>query len=122
MKRGTSEIQLEDAPPPSRECLRQQEAESDEEEEVVLWKNKPIYWWYHWLIEELADIRIAYQWLQKAGLKDSIEALIMTSHEQAPSKRCQLCKDAPETVKQMVGCKMLAGTAWNFVQDECYQL
>ena len=30
-------------------------------------------------IEEVADIEKSYQWLEKAGLKDSIEALIMAA-------------------------------------------
>ncbi|KAF7670308.1 hypothetical protein LDENG_00271880, partial [Lucifuga dentata] len=64
-------------------------------------------------------------WLEKAGLKDSTEALIIAAQEQALSTRSieagvyhsrqdpQLCKDAPETVQHILaGCKMLAGTAY----------
>ena len=41
---------------------------------------------YHCQLEEVADIR-TYQWLEKAGLKHSTEALIMSAQEQALNKR-----------------------------------
>ena len=70
---------------------------------------------YHQQIEDVADIEKSYQWLEKADLKDSTEALIMAAQEQALSTRsieagfyhtrqdprCRLCKDAPETVQHM---------------------
>ena len=37
--------------------------------------------------EEVADIKESYQWLEKAGLKDSTQALIMAAQEQALSTR-----------------------------------
>ncbi len=40
---------------------------------------------YHCQIEEVADIKKSCQWLEKAGLKDSAEALIMAAQEQALS-------------------------------------
>ena len=75
----------------------------------------------------MADIRKSYQWLEKAGLTDSTEALILAEQEQAlgtrwidaglyhtrQDPRCRLCKDASETVQHIVaGCKMQAGTAY----------
>ena len=75
----------------------------------------------------MADIRKSYQWLEKAGLTDSTEALILAAQEQAlgtrsieagvyhtrQDPRCRLCKDASETVQHIVaGCKMQAGTAY----------
>ncbi|TWW73493.1 hypothetical protein D4764_15G0008870 [Takifugu flavidus] len=74
-----------------------------------------------WLIEK------TYQWLAKAGLKDSTEALLMAPQEQALSTKaiearvyhttedpgCRLCGDAPETVQHITaGCKMFAGKAY----------
>ena len=82
---------------------------------------------YHRQVEEVADIKKTYQWLENAGLTDSTEALIMAAQEQAlttraiearvyqsrSDPRCRLCKDAPETVQHIVaGCKMLAGSAY----------
>uniref|UniRef100_A0A087XGF1 Reverse transcriptase zinc-binding domain-containing protein n=2 Tax=Poecilia formosa TaxID=48698 RepID=A0A087XGF1_POEFO len=73
------------------------------------------------------DIRKSYQWLEKAGLKDSTEALILAAQEQAlntraieaqiyhtrQDPRCRLCKEASETVQHITaGCKMLAGKAY----------
>lgn len=67
-----------------------------------------------------------YQWLEKVGLKDSTEALIVAAQEWALSARsrevevyhsrgdprCRLCKDDPGTVQHLdAECKMLAGTA-----------
>ena len=63
---------------------------------------------YYWHIEEVADSEKTYQYLEKAGLKDSIGALIMTEQEKALNARlfyhtrqnpmCRLCKKAPGTV------------------------
>ena len=75
----------------------------------------------------MADIRKSYQWLEKAGLTDSTEALILAAQEQAlgtrsieagvyhtrQDPRCRLCKEASETVQHIVaGCKMQAETAY----------
>ena len=109
------------------EYLRQQKPDDAEEEEEPSWRDKPLHGMYHRQIEEVADIKKSYQWLEKAGLKDSTEALIMAAQEQALStrsieagnyhtrqdSRCRLCKDAPETVQHIIaGCKMQAGTAY----------
>lgn len=79
---------------------------------------------YHSQIEEVADIEKSYQWLGRAGLKGSTEALTMAVQEQALSirsveagiyqirddSRCRLCKDASETIQHItVGCKIQAG-------------
>ena len=67
-------------------------------------------------IEEAADIEKSYQWLEKAGLKDSKETLKMAAQEQALSTRaieagvydirydprCWLCKEASEAVHHIV--------------------
>ncbi|TWW69211.1 hypothetical protein D4764_18G0000170 [Takifugu flavidus] len=108
------------------ECLRQQKPTKEEEPEGLSWKDKPMHGMYHRQIEEVADIEKTYQWVTKAGLKDSTEALLMAAQEQALSTRaiearvyhtrqdprCRLCGDAPETVQHITaGCKMLAGKA-----------
>ncbi|XP_054913489.1 uncharacterized protein LOC129377515 [Poeciliopsis prolifica] len=82
---------------------------------------------YHQQITQVADISKSYQWLEKAGLKDSTEALILAAQEQAlntraieaqiyhtrQDPRCRLCKEAPETVQHITaGCKILAGKAY----------
>ncbi|XP_051914448.1 uncharacterized protein LOC127596235 [Hippocampus zosterae] len=82
---------------------------------------------YHRTITEVADLKKSYQWLERAGLKDSTEALILAAQEQALSTRaieaqiyhtrqdprCRLCKEAPETIQHITaGCKMLAGKAY----------
>ncbi|TWW69252.1 hypothetical protein D4764_18G0000580 [Takifugu flavidus] len=41
----------------------------------------------HRQTEEVADIEKTYQWLEKAGLKDSTEALLMAAQEQALNTR-----------------------------------
>lgn len=35
---------------------------------------------YHPQVEEVADMKKFFQWLEKAGLKDSKEALITAAH------------------------------------------
>ncbi|TWW62315.1 hypothetical protein D4764_04G0009620 [Takifugu flavidus] len=87
----------------------------------------PLHGMYHRQIEEVADFEKTYQWLEKAGLKDSTEALLMAAQEQALSTRaiearvyhtrqdprCRLCGDAPETAQHITtGCKMVAGKAY----------
>ncbi|KAF7649568.1 hypothetical protein LDENG_00139440 [Lucifuga dentata] len=109
------------------EYLRQQKTKGNEEQEETSWKTKPLHGMYHQQIEGVADITKSYQWLEKTGLKDNTETLIMAAQEQALSTRfieagvyhsrqnpwCRLCKDAPETVQHsLAGCKMLAGTAY----------
>ena len=55
-----------------QECLVQQKpSEEEEEEQSPLWKNKPLLRMYHWQTEEVACIEKTYQWLERAGFKDS---------------------------------------------------
>ena len=108
------------------ECLRQWGTE-DEVQEEPSWQDKPLHGMYHRNITEVADLKKSYQWLERAGLKDSTEALIMAAQEQAlntraieaqiyhtrQDPRCRLCKEAPETIQHITaGCKMLAGKAY----------
>ena len=108
------------------ECLRQQQRGTDDQPEEMPLHSKALHGMYHRQIVEVADIRKSYQWLEKAGLTDSTEALILAAQEQAlgtrsieagvyhtrQDPRCRLCKDASETVQHIVaGCKMQAGTA-----------
>ncbi|XP_051924320.1 uncharacterized protein LOC127602290 [Hippocampus zosterae] len=82
---------------------------------------------YHRTITEVADLKKSHQWLERAGLKDSTEALILAAQEQAlntraieaqiyhtrQDPRCRLYKEAPETIQHITaGCKMLAGKAY----------
>ncbi|XP_055368940.1 uncharacterized protein LOC129604854 [Betta splendens] len=109
------------------ECLRQWRTEDEMLEEGPSWEDKPLHGMYHRNITEVADLNKSYQWLERAGLKDSTEALILAAQEQALSTRaieaqiyhtrqdprCRLCKEAPETVQHITaGCKMLAGKAY----------
>uniref|UniRef100_A0A3B5PPD0 Reverse transcriptase domain-containing protein n=1 Tax=Xiphophorus maculatus TaxID=8083 RepID=A0A3B5PPD0_XIPMA len=108
------------------EYLRQQGTEV-EVPEIPSWQDKPLHGMYHQQITQVADISKSYQWLEKAGLKDSTEALILAAQEQAlntraieaqiyhtrQDPRCRLCKEAPETVQHITaGCKILAGKAY----------
>ncbi|XP_051920732.1 uncharacterized protein LOC127600296 isoform X1 [Hippocampus zosterae] len=112
-----------------RECLRQWGTEDEALEEGPSWEGKPLHGMYHRTITEVADLKKSYQWLERAGLKDSTEALILAAQEQAlstraieaqiyhtrqdPRCRCRLCKEAPETIQHITaGCKMLAGKAY----------
>lgn len=45
---------------------------------------------HHQQTEEVADIQKSYQWLDKAGVKDRTEALIMATQERALSTRATL--------------------------------
>ncbi|CAJ1059649.1 uncharacterized protein LOC127604228 [Xyrichtys novacula] len=114
-----------------RECLRQWKLSGKEEPEEPSWEEKTLLGMYHRQIAEVADMSKSYQWLERAGLKDSTEALIMGAQEQALSARaikaqlyhtrqdprCKLCKEGPETVQHLTaGCKTLAGKAYM----ECY--
>ena len=109
------------------EYLRQQKCDDAEEEEKPSWRNKPLHGMYHQQIDEVVDIKKTYQWLEKAGLKDSTEALIMAAQEQELSTRSveagiyhtrqdprwRLCKDVPETVQHIIDAeKMQAGAAY----------
>ncbi|KAK7886240.1 hypothetical protein WMY93_025861 [Mugilogobius chulae] len=108
------------------ECLRQWGTDDEVLEEEPSWEDKPLHGMYHRNITEVADLKKSYQWLERAGLKDSTEALILAAQEQALSTRaieaqiyhtrqdprCRLCKEAPETIQHITaGCKMLAGKA-----------
>uniref|UniRef100_A0A7N8XHF5 Reverse transcriptase domain-containing protein n=1 Tax=Mastacembelus armatus TaxID=205130 RepID=A0A7N8XHF5_9TELE len=101
------------------EYLRQQKPDAEDEEQEPSWQDKPLHGMYHRQIQEVADIEKSYRWLEKAGLKDSTEALIVAAQEQALSTRsieagiyhtrqdprCRLCKDAPETIQHITaGC------------------
>jgi len=57
------------------------------EEEEPSKKDKPLHSMYHRQIEVVPDIEKSYQWLEKAGLKDSTEALNVAAQEQALSTR-----------------------------------
>lgn len=63
--------------------LRQLRTDAEEEQEEELsWINVPsLYGLYHWQIEEMAGIKISYQWLNKACLKNSTKALIMAAQK-----------------------------------------
>ncbi|XP_051911362.1 uncharacterized protein LOC127593748 [Hippocampus zosterae] len=110
-----------------KECLRQWGTEDEELEEGPSWEDKPLHRKYHRTITEMADLKKSYQWLERASLRDSTEALILAAQEQALSTRaidaqiyhtrqdpmCRLCKEAPETIQHITaGCKMLAGKAY----------
>ncbi|XP_015259534.1 PREDICTED: protein NLRC3-like [Cyprinodon variegatus] len=71
------------------EYLRQEKTESEDkkEEGEPSWRDKPLHGVYHRQIEEVADIKKSYLWLEKAGLKDNTEALIMAAQVQALSTR-----------------------------------
>ena len=57
------------------DCLRLlKPMRGEQEEEELSWKDNGMY---HRQIEEVAEIERSYQWIEKAGLKDSTEALIM---------------------------------------------
>ena len=60
---------------------------SMEEPEGLSWTDKPLHAMYHRQIEEVAEIRKTYQWLEKAGLKASTDALIMAAQKQAINTR-----------------------------------
>ena len=69
------------------ECLRQLKPNMEEEPEGLSRTDKPLHGMYHLQTEEMADIRKTYQWLEKDGLKDSTETLIMAAEEQALNTR-----------------------------------
>ena len=52
---------------------------AEEEDEQSTWRDKSLHGMYHCQIEEVADIKKSYQWLENAGLTDSTEALIMAA-------------------------------------------
>ena len=69
------------------ECLRQQQRGTDDQPEEMPWHSKALHGMYHRQIVEVADIRKSYQWLEKAGLADSTEALILAAQKQALGTR-----------------------------------
>uniref|UniRef100_A0A3P9JW03 Protein kinase domain-containing protein n=1 Tax=Oryzias latipes TaxID=8090 RepID=A0A3P9JW03_ORYLA len=69
------------------ECLRQWRAEDTVLEDRSSWEDKSLHGMYHRTITEVADIKKSYQWLERAGLQDSTEALILAAQEQALSTR-----------------------------------
>ncbi|KAK1792769.1 hypothetical protein P4O66_012693, partial [Electrophorus voltai] len=58
------------------------EEDGDEEEQGASWEDKSLRGTYHRQRVEVADMEKPYQWLEKAELKDSMEALIMAAQEQ----------------------------------------
>lgn len=104
------------------EFLRQQKLEEEELNEPPR-EEKYIRGLYHWWIAEVADMTEFYQWLERAGLKDSTEALILVVQEQGlnirgieaqiyftrQDPRIRLCNEAPETSKHLTaGCKIVS--------------
>ena len=113
--------------PPMAEYHKQMNGGTLKEITEEEWHTKALHGMYHRQISEVADLGKSYQWLEKAGLKDSTEALIMAAQEQALSTRsveagiyktrqdprCRLCKEHPETVQHITsGCKILAGNKY----------
>ena len=49
--------------------------------------DKALHMLYHLQLEIVADIEGTYQWLEKAGLTDSTEAVIMAAEQQALNTR-----------------------------------
>ncbi|XP_065327969.1 polymeric immunoglobulin receptor-like [Pelmatolapia mariae] len=45
----------------------------------IFMEGQALHGTYHWQIKKVGDIQKSYQWLDKAGLKDSTEALIMAA-------------------------------------------
>lgn len=80
-----------------QECFKQLKMDTDEEqEEEQSWTITPLRGMYYRQREEVADIKKSYQWMEKNGLKDCTEALIMGAQEQAQSTSwqspiCSLC-------------------------------
>ncbi len=105
------------------ECLGQQ---NPNDEEARRTRNHHGRTLYHRQTGEVADTEKSHQWLEKAGLKDSPEALTTAAQAQALSVKsievavnhtrqdpgCRLCKDAPEMVQHITArCKMQAVAA-----------
>ena len=89
--------------------------------------TSPPHGTYHQQTEDVADIKKTYQWLERAGLRDSTEAVIMAAREQVLNtrlievgvyhtrhdQRSRLRKGVPQTVQHITaGCKILAGKAY----------
>lgn len=95
------------------ECLRQQTQEKGGAKIGTVMEDRLLPGIYHRQIEEVADIKKSYQWLDKAGAKDSTKALILTEQELFLSTGlvealvyytrrdpiCRLCRNAPETIQ-----------------------
>ena len=47
------------------------------------WRDKPLHRMNHQHIEKVANIKKKYQWLEKAGLRDSTELLILAAQKRA---------------------------------------
>ena len=107
-------------------CLRQLKPSMEEKPKDLSWTDKPLHGMYLCQIEGMTDIGRTYQWLAKAGMKDSTEALIMAAQEQAlntrfiesgvhhtrQDPRWRRCKDAPEKVQHITtGWKVLVHDA-----------
>lgn len=58
-----------------------------EQEQEPSWKDRRLKDVYHHQTEEVADIKKSDQWLEKAGLKNSAEPLIIAAQERAVSTR-----------------------------------
>lgn len=68
------------------ECLRQWKLEIKELEEQS-WKEKPMHRMYDRHIAQVTGLTESYQWVERARLKGSTEALIMAAQEQTLSTR-----------------------------------
>ena len=98
------------------ECLTQLKPMMEEAPEEQSWKDKPVHGMHRRQTEEVADTGKPYQRLEKTGLEDSPEALIMAAQEQALNTRSiEVEADhtrQDQTVQHITaGCKMLAGKA-----------
>lgn len=69
------------------EQLRQQKSQKEEKQEKEpSWMNRLVHGMPRWRIE-VADTKKSYQWLHRAGLKDSTEGLIMAAQANVLSTR-----------------------------------
>ncbi|KAJ4928215.1 hypothetical protein JOQ06_016009 [Pogonophryne albipinna] len=97
-----------------------QAAQTDKEaegEEEPLWKVRPLHGIYRRQTEGVADIDKSYQWLKKAGLNNSTEALIMAEGEQALSSR-SMEADCAGVVQQGAVNILLEDNLWSQRRSE----
>lgn len=68
--------------------MPQLKIDSDAElQKELSWMTQPLHGVYHWVMEKATNVKKSYQYLEKAGLGEITEIMIMAAQEQALSIR-----------------------------------
>lgn len=75
--------------------------------------TKPLQKMYHRHIEEIPDIKKSYQWIEKACLEASTEAMIIAAPEQSLNTRSRHLPKAAQENREVLGAERTAARRYS---------